>query len=291
MTVLHPKRMQNAARTASPTLENLPAEIRRHLLLALEYEALKALVHASPVYHQQYLLDRKHLLCACLETTLGSSTIHDACAVYQSRLDGIDPRVDIELIRQFLGTYQEKRSSASSHYPSLFLRRLSLDQVISMVGFYASIIKPLARHYAGQMLENLAKHTMTPPSHEPLSKTEETRIVRGLYRFQLYCCVFGVGNIPDHRCLSHPWIGHGDVIFEIFMTYEPWEAEEFLCIPDFSRRKFNKVFDDMFEDLNDHPGHSRFEKDYPLHKWTFDMEDEGWHISVSFFFLSVWLTE
>ena len=30
MTVLHSKRMQKAARTASPTLENLPAEIRHH---------------------------------------------------------------------------------------------------------------------------------------------------------------------------------------------------------------------------------------------------------------------
>lgn len=61
MTVPHPKRTQDAVRTSSLVLENLPAEIRRYLLLTLEYEALKALVHASPVYHQQYLLDRKHL--------------------------------------------------------------------------------------------------------------------------------------------------------------------------------------------------------------------------------------
>ena len=167
--------MDGVANTRKPSSRN-PAS----LLLALEYEALQGLVHASPVYHEQYLLDRKYLLCACLETTLGSSTIHDACAVYQSRLDGIDPRVDIEIIRQFLGSYQEKRSSASSRYPSLFLRSLPLDQIILMVGFDASIIKPLAQNYAGQMLESLAKHTKKPLSHGPLSKTEETRIVRGL---------------------------------------------------------------------------------------------------------------
>ncbi|ODM19351.1 hypothetical protein SI65_05969 [Aspergillus cristatus] len=56
-------------------LENLPAEIRRHLLFTLEYEELKALVHASPVYHQQYLLDRHSVLSNCLQMVLGSNTI------------------------------------------------------------------------------------------------------------------------------------------------------------------------------------------------------------------------
>ena len=150
-------------------------------------------------------------------------------------------------------------------------------------GFDASIIKPLAQNYAGQMLESLAKHTKKPPSHGPVSKTEEPRIVRGLYRFQLYCCVFGVGNMPDHRCLSDLRKGSGDEIFKIVTAYEPWEAEEIFCVHNFSRKKFSKVFDDMFEDLNDHPGHSRFRELYPLSRWTFDMEDEGWYVSVSVF--------
>lgn len=68
-------------------LESLPAEIRRHLLSTLEYDRLKALVQAFPVYHQQYLLGRQHLLCKCLEMTLGSNIIVDAWAVHQSSLD------------------------------------------------------------------------------------------------------------------------------------------------------------------------------------------------------------
>lgn len=40
------------AHTEAP-LETLQADIRRHLLFTLEYESLKALVHASPIYHQQ----------------------------------------------------------------------------------------------------------------------------------------------------------------------------------------------------------------------------------------------
>lgn len=48
------------ALTAS--LEDFPAEIRRHILSMLELDELKVLVRASPVYHQQYLLDRRYLL-------------------------------------------------------------------------------------------------------------------------------------------------------------------------------------------------------------------------------------
>lgn len=64
-------------------LENLPPKIRRHMLYVLGYEELRALIHASPVSHQQYLLDRRSLLLKFLKTTLGNTNV-DACAVYQS---------------------------------------------------------------------------------------------------------------------------------------------------------------------------------------------------------------
>lgn len=59
-------------------LEALPAEIRRHFLFTLEYEALETLVHASPIYHQQCLLGHHHIFYRCLETTLGPTLAIDA---------------------------------------------------------------------------------------------------------------------------------------------------------------------------------------------------------------------
>lgn len=94
-------------------LKNLPAEIRRHVLFTLEYDESKALVHASPVYHQQYLLDRQRLLCTCLEANLGSITT-DARAVYQSNLVEFSKTRTEDTITQFLGLYQDRRRS----YPS-----------------------------------------------------------------------------------------------------------------------------------------------------------------------------
>ena len=137
-------------------LGNLPAEIRRHVPFTLEYDEPKALVHTSPVYHQQYLLGRQHLLHECLVTT----------------------------------SYRDHHSQ--SQYYSL-LKLLTLDQLISMMVFHFSIIKSLTQYYTGWTLDNLTKETQDPQS-KSLNRTEETRIVRALYRFQLYCNIFGVSR-------------------------------------------------------------------------------------------------
>ncbi|KOC14191.1 hypothetical protein AFLA70_307g001680 [Aspergillus flavus AF70] len=82
-------------------VEDLPPEVRHHLLSMLELETLWALVHASPVYHQQDLSARRRLLCSGLETTLRSAT-SDACAVYQSRLVDFSHSRTKEEVNMFL---------------------------------------------------------------------------------------------------------------------------------------------------------------------------------------------
>jgi hypothetical protein len=64
-------------------LETMPPEIRRHLLSTLELAGLKALVHASPTLHEQYLLERRFLPCSSLEVTLGSVGL-DANTLYRT---------------------------------------------------------------------------------------------------------------------------------------------------------------------------------------------------------------
>lgn len=247
-------------------LESLPAEIRRLLLSTLEYDELKALVHASPVYHQQYLLDRQPLLCNCSETTLGSNTIVDAWAVYQSGFVDFSETRTTEIVTQFLEPYQNQHSSSSR--PSL-LNMLTLDEVISMVTFHTSVIKPLLQDYTGWALDTLTEQTKNPQSHQPLSRTEETRLVRGMYHFQLYCNLFG----SSYAC---PWFFRvrGIEILRIFMSiYEPWEVEEMLCINAFAKEKLNKVFNDIHWDV--HEENPRFEEQHrpPTPDGAFDFDN------------------
>ena len=89
-------------------LEKLPPEIRCHILYILGITEIRALVHASPVFHQQYVLDRRSLLSKSLKTTLGDVAV-DACAVYQSGwADYEDLCIEDEVV-QFLNSYQNRR--------------------------------------------------------------------------------------------------------------------------------------------------------------------------------------
>ena len=55
------KNPQASSDETSP-IEGLPSELRRQILCHLDYEGLRALVHASPIFHAQYLLNHRKLL-------------------------------------------------------------------------------------------------------------------------------------------------------------------------------------------------------------------------------------
>lgn len=62
--------------------------------------------------------------------------------------------------------------------------------------------------------------------------------MRALYRFQLYCNLFGVSQYK----VDHQWMlrFQDEDILRIFMDiYEPWEVEEIACIYAFTKEKFN----------------------------------------------------
>lgn len=111
--------------------------------------------------------------------------------------------------------------------------------------FTAQIIKPLAWHYTGWALKNLARDTTKDQedlellnsyktgwapdnlaeetikdleNHEPLSRTEEAWLLRALCPFQLYYNLFGVRRFDRQRRLE---LENVDIL-RIFMgIYEP----------------------------------------------------------------------
>jgi len=133
-------------------LENLPPEVRRHILYLSGFEEIRVLIHASPVFHQQYLLDRRSLLLKFLQTTLGD-VIVDAYAVYQcSEADEWDFIFELE-VTQFLGSYQDRRCSTQRHD---FTARLTEDEVVDILTFHLYFVDPLIRKYTGWTLSNLS---------------------------------------------------------------------------------------------------------------------------------------
>ncbi|KAJ5105375.1 hypothetical protein NUU61_002722 [Penicillium alfredii] len=167
-------------------LENLPPEIRL-LLSALNLQELKALIRASPVFYQQYLLDRRFLLRACLQETLHIVSV-DALAAYRSGMKDFSKQHTSATVTEFIHSYQYQHSL--DEFPILD-KRVTEEDIASMVEFHSSIIEPLARQYTDWALTNLAQESVSPLTRDTLSKAEETRVVRALYRLQIHGNLFG----------------------------------------------------------------------------------------------------
>ena len=212
---------QNPAPTV--TLETLPPEIRRQILfMTADLEDLRALVLASPIFYQQYLLDRKPLLSAALITELESPILlADAYAV-QTSSSLYPPGVlkpDPVLTRRFLGGYSAQRATTSS----ALLQQASETDLAAMVNFYRCLVRPLVTECAARFLSN---HNASPELGV-VSKTERLRLSRALYRFQLYCNLFGPG-LPGGRL--RVGVYEVEVQIRFFGLFESWEVEEIDCL-------------------------------------------------------------
>lgn len=165
------------------SLEDLHFDARHHILLAIDTIAdLFTLIRASPTFFQQYRLNRTFWLSHCLQLELGSLVI-DAHTVHLSTNSKFRSERTAEQTKEFIKAYQVRRSTSIG-------TRLDLkenEDIAPVVAFYSSTIKPLVSHYVGWTQGN-QRHLSAAGQ---LSKTEKTRIVRGFYRFQIICSLFG----------------------------------------------------------------------------------------------------
>ena len=224
-------------------LENLPAEIRRAILDVLDYKTLRALAHASPTFHQQYRLDRRPLLRGCLQRTLGAVAV-DACAAYRSSPESFSDERTRESIAKFLKAEWDRRTSATN---SISDKALTENEVAAMAAFHFTVIEPLLERFTIWALGRLANETGGLPHHKPLSTTEEARIMRAMYRFQLCCNLFH----ERRRQFRQPiHLGSIDIVKLFFCLFEPWEVEEMVCIHAFAKDEFDRIFRDIHWDVS-----------------------------------------
>ena len=250
-------------------LEHFPPEVRRNLLSIMDLTSLRALIGASPIFHQQYLHDRHYVLCRSLEQTLDSATV-DALVVHlydpeQSREE------DYSL--EFLQSYSDKLSNRDQR----LVGRLTLEGAQSMAGFYVGTIEPIAQRFAHDAKQRLGNFRLsgsvanegvqskdasddgdgdtaaaaaaiaTPPS-----QTEMTRLSRALYRFHLLCELVEPAG-------SQYWSQFRSFKLERLQTLlgmlHPWETEEVFSIYQFMQNIYGKIFDDIAWDV--HPQNSK----------------------------------
>ncbi|KAH9897326.1 hypothetical protein F4778DRAFT_256600 [Xylariomycetidae sp. FL2044] len=245
-------------------LENLPAELRTHILLSIpDLPSLQSFVHASPRFHTQYLYDRHRILAACLNRTFDGFLV-DAYATQMSRVHRLgSPRSDA-MITNFLSRYSSWLS-ASTPLPTL--ETVNPGCVRWLAAFHKVYAQPIARRYTAWALQNLSKATSLSTdngeaqnpgtnSQDPeleLSKSEEIRIFRAVYRYETYHHLYGNnkgerrGDFRDHEVNEY-----------FFGIFDPWEAEAVGCFFLYVRRTYESIFDLVAEDLN--PSNVKFKQ-------------------------------
>lgn len=280
---------------AQRTLENLPSELRAHVLCSIgDLRTLRSLVHSSPIYHEQYRLDRDKILKRCLDIELNGFYI-DAFATVKSRVSKLGKERTDEVITTFLCSYIQclsgPRDSLSAASIAMSMKGSDLRWLSR---FHQSIIVPLTELFCHWAFTNLARAVESSGNAiqgEPaatskmelslISDSERIRVMRALYRFQIHCHLFGrnrgtrVGAFLDREIIA--------IFFNIF---QPWEREEIGCIELFIQTKYTHIFNQVKADL--HPTSPRFYDQRDLEALDSDGFEEllnkvweGWHISIT----------
>lgn len=227
---------ENHARTSS--FERLPPEVRRQILSILDLPGLKALVRASPTFHQQYLHDRRHLLSTSLEITLGSISL-DAYILNEVR----NPKLSSPgFSNGLLETWRKQYPHRSSFQ---LAGAVTEDEAADMASFHFKLVAPVARHFMLKTLKVMKTHlgkfkNIADPQPE-VSNIEWQRYLRATYRFELLCC-FTDPTMPE---LSHEIAERN--ADSLFFTPEPWEAEELLCFYLFVENIYMDIFNVMID--------------------------------------------
>ncbi|UPK90883.1 hypothetical protein LCI18_001818 [Fusarium solani-melongenae] len=209
-------------------LEQLPPELRLSILTTLNLDQVKNLIKSSPTFYQQYRHDRKFILGSALNTPLGSLTV-DAYAVHLTSPANFDLVHPEDAIPRFLKDYQRLRSSLDFSLPE---QGLTGNDMSDLAVFHFLVVQPFTKMYKNWAFANIANAFEDPKMTartRPLTPTEEMRIMRGLYRFQLWCNLFG----------------HSESVFDevrilemFFGVYEPWEVDEINSVHTFATEGF-----------------------------------------------------
>ncbi|KAI8725092.1 hypothetical protein NCS52_00079400 [Fusarium sp. LHS14.1] len=229
--------------TSDALVENLPPEVRHELLTTLDLSSLRSMVHASPVFYRQYVLERRSNLSLCLERTLGRTAL-DAYWVYQTARSSKFPSItNDETISNFRQAYMHQQASCSY---SILRKSITENLAVGIAAFYYSTVDPIMQLYIPHALEALAEETTGIVDQEPLSQVEQARMIRGLYRFQLCCNLFTMANFPESSTLSR----NGRpmrILTDYISLLEPWEIEEMVCIYSFAKEQLQHISEAIWQ--------------------------------------------
>ncbi|KAJ2986361.1 hypothetical protein NUW58_g5066 [Xylaria curta] len=265
--------------SSSSRLENLPAELRVLLLSSMpDLPTLRSLVCASPVLHAQYRNDHNSILRACMSREMDGIFV-DAYATVMSRVGELGPRTD-KTITDYLDTYKTWLPSST---PFLDIKSIHPGRIRWMVAYphicrstLGSALYMRQQGASNTEINEVIEEQVAQSNHNiELSRSEEIRIFRALYRYETYHHLFG-----QNQGRRRGGFRHHEIHDLFFCLFDPWDAEAIGCIEAFVRDRYKHIFNRVKADL--HPRNDRFKLENGVYnpESSYDLEAElyGWHL-------------
>ena len=215
--------MKQPAHRLDSFLEGFPTELTQLILCALpDAVALKAAVLSHPSFYHAFSAAKDLILLRVLHNQIPPDLLPHASAVCKS--SHIQPW-SRKRVQEFLDCYHNGLLMPLSPWTlsdAVPASVLSADISFFLTDFVATA---------------LSVHPITgapEPFPSTLSSSEESRIRRTFYRFELYCNLFRKYRDKDDRFDDRE---QRELYFD---RYSPWENEQLACVHDYLYRRLVK---------------------------------------------------
>ena len=230
-------------------IDRLSTELITLILLELPtIQSLHSLIRASPKILHVFLASKENILLFLLRRTIKPAVFIDALAAVQaSQLKESSP--DRKTVLAFLRRYEIKRHKAVEEQGQHFSRRtaVSLCQLYWSTQYFIKELTIRSNFYLHRCRDSFIRSQngssdllrKTGKLSIPLSFTEETRLERAFYRYQLYTQIFSSDMEYGGEKL---WELPSDSHF-FLNKYQHWEIEELACVENYLWSLLSNAFD------------------------------------------------
>lgn len=221
-----------------PKLDGLAVELRTSILCQVaNLASLKSLILTCSAYHQAFVRSRKEVLIALAQhvLTVGSITLQLPLQIV--RASSID---------LFASDHRQKVVALLDGHPEITnLSRnsfadISIEQILRLFDLHRDI--SLVCDDLPEWM--ISKHPITGEEQfdrKELSSSEKERILRSLYRWELWRQLFFPLQDWMNRQGKEAKIPPSDQMSIQLARYPPWEQEELGCAVDYGIRRYDQL--------------------------------------------------
>lgn len=239
-------------------LELLPPELQQRITLHLEsFDALYALILASPRIYQVFRLNRRIILSNVARRRFDQATIRAALAVEDLCRIETPPFSRDTVLKFFEPPTYDTREPHDLVLPlSVSTKMGQLDRII---GFFTHdyaqntlpILEQLKRSEHATVKTEYKHHSYAPVLE--ISETESRRFRRAFCRFETYRQLFSrCSSKLDHdlrRCSYEPSLTAYEQAEKFFQDMPAYQIAEIACVRDYLHRRLRGVFDQIEDEV------------------------------------------